>query len=134
MANMRKLRTQKVRWIAVSGGFDPLHIGHVRLFQAARKLGDGLIVILNNDHWLRSKKGFVFMPQKERAELIRALPFVDKVVFSDHRKDDPDGSVARALAKVRPAIFANGGDRFSKNVPEVAVGSTTGGTAERGGI
>jgi len=121
MANMRKLRTQKVRWIAVSGGFDPLHIGHVRLFQAARKLGDGLIVILNNDHWLRSKKGFVFMPQKERAELIRALPFVDKVVFSDHRKDDPDGSVARALAKVRPAIFANGGDRFSKNVPEVAV-------------
>ncbi|MBI2612567.1 adenylyltransferase/cytidyltransferase family protein [Candidatus Kaiserbacteria bacterium] len=108
------------KWVAVSGGFDPIHVGHVRLFKAARRLGDKLVVILNNDSWLRAKKGFVFMPQKERAELIRAFPFVDKVVLTDHKKDDPDRSVTRALSKVRPAVFANGGDRFKKNVPEVS--------------
>src|SRR3989338_2853011 len=68
-------------WSAVSGGFDPLHIGHVRLFREAKTLGDKLVVIMNNDHWLRAKKGFTFMPQKERAEIIRHLPFVDKVVI-----------------------------------------------------
>src|SRR3989344_4397825 len=52
--------------VAVSGGFDPLHVGHVRLFEEARKLGDKLVVILNNDHWLRKKKGTVFMPQRDR--------------------------------------------------------------------
>lgn len=115
------MSVRKEKWVAVSGGFDPIHIGHARLFEAARKLGDKLVVILNNDHWLRAKKGFVFMPQNEREELIRAFPFVDKVVITDHKKDDPDRSVARTLAKVRPAIFANGGDRFEKNVPEIAV-------------
>ncbi|MDO8576689.1 MAG: adenylyltransferase/cytidyltransferase family protein [bacterium] len=108
-------------WVAVSGGFDPLHIGHVRMFRAARKLGDKLVVIMNNDNWLRAKKGFTFMPQKERAEIIKSFPFVDKVVLSDHKKGDTDKSVCRILAKVRPAIFANGGDRVSKNVPEVAL-------------
>src|SRR3989344_2521739 len=112
---------RKSRVVAVSGGFDPLHIGHVRMFEAARKLGDKLVVIMNNDHWLRMKKGFTFMPQKERAEIIRHLPFVDKVVFTDHKKGDTDKSVSRTLAKVRPDVFANGGDRVSKNVPEVIV-------------
>lgn len=98
-----------------------MHVGHVRLFKAARRLGERLVVILNNDNWLHAKKGFVFMPQRERAELIRAFPFVDRVVLTDHKKDDPDRSVVRALAKVRPAIFGNGGDRFKKNVPEVAL-------------
>ena len=113
-------RAERVKWVAVSGGFDPLHIGHVRMFEAARKLGDKLVVILNNDNWLRAKKGFVFMPQKERAELLRILPCVDKVVITDHKKDDDDHSVSRSLAKLKPAIFANGGDRFKKNIPEVA--------------
>ncbi len=108
-------------WVAVSGGFDPIHIGHVRMFREARELGDKLVVIMNNDNWLRMKKGFTFMPQKERAEIIRHLPFVDKVVFTDHTKGDTDNSVSRTLAKVRPDIFANGGDRVSKNVPEVAL-------------
>lgn len=115
------MRKKGVRWVAVSGGFDPLHIGHVRMFKGALRLGDKLVVIINNDSWLRAKKGFAFMPQKERAELIQAFPFVDKVVLTDHKKDDPDMSVARTLAKLRPAIFANGGDRFSKNTPEAAV-------------
>lgn len=98
-----------------------MHIGHVRMFEAARKLGDKLVVIVNNDNWLRDKKGFVFMSQKERVELIRTLPFVDKVVLTDHVRNDPDRSVCRALAKVKPAIFANGGDRFKSNIPEVAL-------------
>ena len=106
-------------WVAVSGGFDPLHVGHVRMLQEARQLGDKLVVIINNDHWLRSKKGFVFMPEKERAELIRAFSFVDKVVLTDHKKDDDDRSVVRSLRKVKPHIFANGGDRVNTNTPEV---------------
>lgn len=88
------------------------------MFERARTLGDKLVVIINNDNWLRAKKGFVFMPQKERAEIIRAFPFVDKVVLTDHKKDDVDRSVCRALEKIKPAIFANGGDRSAKNIPE----------------
>ena len=98
---------KRVRWVAVSGGFDPLHIGHVRLFKAAKKLGDKLVVILNNDKWLKLKKGFVFMPQKERAELVKSFPFVDRVVLTDHRGDDTDMSVARTLKKCKPSIFSN---------------------------
>ena len=109
------------RWVAVSGGFDPLHIGHVRMFKEAKKLGDKLVVIINNDHWLRKKKGFVFMPQKERAELIGALPFVDQVVLTGHKEADADGSVCRALEKLKPAVFANGGDRAAGNIPEYAL-------------
>ncbi|TSC87215.1 MAG: mannose-6-phosphate isomerase [Parcubacteria group bacterium Gr01-1014_8] len=110
MKNKRKKRV-----VAVSGGFDPLHIGHVRMFEAARKLGDKLVVILNNDNWLKDKKGFAFMPEKERKELIEALPFVDQVVVTDHKKGDPDRSVVRALRHVKPHIFANGGDRDTRD-------------------
>ena len=106
-------------WVAVSGGFDPLHIGHVRMFETARKLGDRLVVILNNDNWLKAKKGFAFMPQRERAEIIGSFPFVDSVAITDHKKNDRDMSVVRALKKLKPAIFANGGDRGAKNTPEV---------------
>jgi len=117
----RNLKRQP-RWVAVSGGFDPLHIGHIRMFKKARKLGDKLVVILNNDNWLRDKKGFAFMPEKERKEIIEAFPSVDKVVLTDHKPNDPDRSVVRTLRKVKPAIFANGGDRKPDGdpVPEVA--------------
>ena len=107
--------------VAVSGGFDPLHVGHVRLFEEARKLGDKLVVILNNDHWLRKKKGAVFMPQRERKELINALSAVDDVVVTKHVKGTKDMSVCDALQEVRPRIFANGGDRTKKNIPEILV-------------
>ena len=113
-----KRKADQGSWVAVSGGFDPLHIGHVRMFEAAKKLGDKLVVIVNNDNWLRDKKGFVFMPQGERVEMIRALPFVDKVVLTDHKKNDTDRSVCRTLTKLKPDIFANGGDRFKNNIPE----------------
>lgn len=114
-------------WVAVSGGFDPLHVGHVRMFQAARKLGDKLVVILNNDNWLEDKKGFAFMPEKERAEIIEAFSFVDRVYITKHTKKDADRSVSKALAVLKPAVFANGGDRKSvKDIPEAAVCSMLG--------
>lgn len=110
------------KWVAVSGGFDPIHIGHVRMFKDARRHGDKLVVIVNNDKWLIKKKGFAFMPEKERYELIRSLPFVDKVVLTDHAQSDEDTSVVRTLRKVKPHVFANGGDRKNMaDIPEAAL-------------
>jgi cytidyltransferase-like protein len=113
-------KTKKIV-VAVSGGFDPIHIGHIRMFEKARALGDELVVILNNDNWLKKKKGFAFMPEKERKEVIEALRVVDKVVITGHRPDSSDMSVVRELREVRPDIFANGGDRKQDNIPEVPV-------------
>ena len=70
---MTKPSKKKPVVVAVSGGFDPIHIGHVRMFERAKALGDELVVILNNDNWLKKKKGFAFMPEKERKEVIEAL-------------------------------------------------------------
>lgn len=119
--NGAKRPAKKPTWVAVSGGFDPLHIGHVRMFKEARALGDKLVVIINNDNWLKDKKGFSFMPEKERAELIRSFPFVDRVVVTEHKRGDTDRSVSRTLRKVKPDIFANGGDRGKTNTPEMDV-------------
>jgi len=117
-----KMAQKKVkRVVAVSGGFDPVHVGHVRMFEAAKKLGDELVVILNNDNWLRKKKRHVFMPEAERKEVIEAFQCVDRVVLTGHGVDTADMSVVRELKKLKPDIFANGGDRFAKNIPEVAV-------------
>ncbi len=105
--------------VAVSGGFDPLHVGHVRLFEEAKRLGDELVVILNNDNWLKKKKGYVFMKERERREILKALSVVDRVVITKHKRNDPDASVCDALLEIRPHMFANGGDRTRKNIPEV---------------
>ncbi|MDP2665494.1 MAG: adenylyltransferase/cytidyltransferase family protein [bacterium] len=109
--------------VAVSGGFDPIHIGHIRLFKEAKKLGDELVVILNNDNWLADKKGKPFIPEVERKEIIEAIVGVDRVVLTDHTPGDPDRSVCRALREVKLDIFANGGDRHPEGdpVPEVAL-------------
>ncbi len=120
MVQSVRRRRKKPLWVAVSGGFDPLHIGHVRMMNEARKLGDKLVVILNNDNWLKDKKGFSFMSEKERKELVEALPSVNKVVITGHRIGDRDRSVVHELEKLRPAVFANGGDREKKNTPEAA--------------
>ena len=97
--------------VAVSGGFDPIHIGHVRMFEQAKSLGDELVVILNNDNWLVKKKGYAFMPEQERKEVIEALWPVDRVVISAHEPNPVDMSVSRDLRALAPHIFANGGDR-----------------------
>jgi len=119
----KEIKKRKKKVVAVSGGFDPLHIGHIRLFQEAKKLGDELVVILNNDHWLRKKKGSEFMIEEERKEIIEALACVDKVIISSHSKNInfknvTDKSVCDDLAKIKPHIFANGGDRFVDDIPE----------------
>ena len=102
--------------VAVSGGMDPIHFGHVRMIQEAAQFGE-VIVILNSDEWLMRKKGFVFMPWEERAEILESIKGVKKVV----RVDDTDGSVCEALRREKPTYFANGGDRTDKNTPEMEV-------------
>lgn len=101
--------------VMVSGGFDPVHIGHVRLFNDAKKLGDELIVVINNDHWLRSKKGYAFMPDFDRKEIIEAIKSVDRVLLSSHKKNTKDFSISKDIALLCPHVFANGGDRDEKN-------------------
>lgn len=107
--------------VAVSGGFDPVHIGHVRMFNEAKKLGDELVVIMNNDNWLKAKKGYVFMPQEERKEIIEAFEAVDRVILTSHPENPTDMSVCEELRLICPHFFANGGDRHSGNIPEVSV-------------
>ena len=104
-----KKRTQIV--VAVSGGMDPLHVGHVRLIREAKKLADKLVVILNNDNWLNKKKTHVFMRQKERKELLESIDDVDEVVITRHPLNSKDMSVSKEIFRIRPDIFANGGDR-----------------------
>ncbi|KKT81307.1 MAG: hypothetical protein A3B99_03980 [Candidatus Yanofskybacteria bacterium RIFCSPHIGHO2_02_FULL_44_12b] len=108
--------------VAISGGMDPIHIGHIRLIQEARRLGDKLVVILNNDNWLKKKKRHIFMHQKERKEVLESIEGVDQVVLTSHPRNPKDMSVSRELLKIKPDIFANGGDRKGENdIPEVGV-------------
>ena len=103
--------SKKKKIVAISGGFDPLHIGHIRYMQEARKLGDKLIVILNNDNWFKVKGKPVFMRDVERKEIIEALECVDEVIISKHEENTKDISVSKELLKIKPHVFANGGDR-----------------------
>ena len=107
--------------VLVTGGFDPIHSGHIAYFNAARELGDKLIVGINSDDWLTRKKGRPFLPWEERATIVSALHVVDRVInFSDY-----DGSAVDAIRKVRQLypehniVFANGGDRTKNNIPEM---------------
>lgn len=102
--------------VAVSGGFDPIHKGHVRMIRAASAFGS-VIVIANSDEWLLRKKGYAFMPFEERAEILESIKGVVAVVKA---KDD-DETVCETLRDLRPSMFANGGDRKGDNVPEVAL-------------
>lgn len=101
--------------VMVSGGFDPVHSGHVRMILEASTWGD-VIVVLNSDEWLKRKKGYVFMTWEERAEIIRAFKGVVDVV----EVDDRDNSVTEAVRRIIPRYFANGGDRGNVNTPEVS--------------
>ncbi len=107
--------------VLITGGFDPVHSGHIAYITAARQLGDSLIVGVNSDEWLRRKKGHEFMPWEERATIISALHYVDRVI----NFDDSDNSAKDAIRKVRSIyptaqiVFANGGDRTKENIPEM---------------
>lgn len=110
--------------IIVSGGFDPLHSGHIAYFKSAKKLGDHLVVALNSDKWLVNKKSKFFMPFEERKTIIENLSCVDSVIDFN---DDAMGSATNALIKVKEMypndhiVFANGGDRNQGNIPEMSV-------------
>jgi D-beta-D-heptose 7-phosphate kinase/D-beta-D-heptose 1-phosphate adenosyltransferase len=109
--------------VIVTGGFDPLHSGHIAYFKAARALGDKLIVGINSDEWLTRKKGRPFMPMSERFGVVSSLSVVDEVVTYN---DDDDSSIgAIQLVKQRyptaEIVFANGGDRTPTNIPEMVV-------------
>ena len=99
--------------IMVSGGFDPFHIGHIRMILDAARHGD-VIVVANSDDWLFRKKGFVFMEFEQRAEILAAIKGVIKV----SGVDDTDGTVCEAIRRLKPDMFANGGDRRKNNTPE----------------
>ena len=119
--NLKDKKKRKEIVVAVSGGFDPLHIGHLQMIKEAKELGDKLVVILNNDNWLEKKKGYVFIPQEQRKAILEAIRWVDEVVLTSHPENTEDMSVSKELEKIKPDIFANGGDRTRKNIPEVEV-------------
>ncbi len=108
----------------VSGGFDPIHSGHISYIQSAKEHGDFLIIALNSDNWLRNKKGKEFMPFKERKSVLENIKGVDKVIDF---QDDDLGSCIKALEKIKleypedEIIFCNGGDRGKENIPEMSV-------------
>tara|TARA_X000000368_G_scaffold208614_1_gene164736 strand:+ start:1199 stop:1645 length:447 start_codon:yes stop_codon:yes gene_type:complete len=110
--------------VVVSGGFDPIHSGHIAYLSSAKDLGDKLIVALNSDKWLKTKKGFAFMPFKERKIVLEAINVVDSVRAFE---DDELGSCKNALEEIKneyegkKIIFANGGDRSKTNIPEMEV-------------
>ena len=103
--------------IAVSGYFDPIHVGHLEYLKMAKSLGDILVVIVNNNHQCVLKKGKFFMDENDRLEIVKAIKYVDEVFLSV----DKDKTVCKSLELIRPNIFANGGDRSTDEVPETSV-------------
>lgn len=108
-----------MKTVLVTGGFDPLHSGHIEYFKEAKKLGDKLVVGLNSDEWLSRKKGRPFMPFYERANIIKELACVDAVIGFNDDDDTARNAIGHILATtVDNVVFANGGDRTNKTTPE----------------
>lgn len=107
-------KNTKPKTIVISGGFDPIHPGHIAMIESAREYGE-VHIIANSDDWLIRKKGFFFQPWTDRKKILEAYtPHV-------HTVDDSDGTVCEALRRIKPDYFGNGGDRTSKNTPELDV-------------
>jgi len=103
--------------VAISGYFDPIHVGHLEYINMAKKLGDKLVVIVNNNYQCELKKGKPFMDEKDRIIIVSNLKNVDEVFLSI----DKDKTVCASLEKIKPDIFANGGDRKNYEIPESVI-------------
>ena len=103
----------------VTGGFDPIHSGHIAYFERAKDLSDYLVVGINTNEWLTRKKGQYFLPWIERAEIIRHFDMVDAVISWDDEDDSAIGAISKCLEISEKVIFCNGGDRIKSNIPEV---------------
>jgi len=103
--------------VAVSGYFDPIHIGHLEYLKLAKELGDKLVVIVNNNDQCVLKKGKPFMDELDRVEIVKSLKMVDEVFLSI----DKDKTVCESLEEIKPDIFANGGDRSTSEIPESSI-------------
>ena len=103
----------------VTGGFDPIHSGHIKYFERAKDFSDYLIVGLNGDPWLTRKKGQYFQSWTERADIVRNLSMVDAVISWDDADDSACGAIAKCLEIADTVVFCNGGDRGKENTPEV---------------
>jgi len=110
----------------VTGGFDPIHSGHIAYFEAAKALGDYLYVGLNSDDWLIRKKGKYFMPFEERASVVSALRVVDGIIPFDDSDNTAIDAIRKALVRFPETniVFANGGDRGKDNIPEMSIESS----------
>ena len=114
----------KEKIVLVTGGFDPIHSGHIAYFDEAKKLGDKLIVGVNSDQWLEKKKGSPFLPISERLNIVSSLSVVDKVIeFEDDEHNSASNAIQKAVDMFPDniIIFANGGDRSLEEIPETAV-------------
>lgn len=112
--------TEKI--VLVTGGFDPLHSGHIKLFTEASKLGDYLFVGLNSDEWLSKKKGKAFIPFKERKCILENLKMIDQVYAFNDDNGNAEDAINQLLKKTNcHIVFANGGDRNDFNVPEMKI-------------
>ena len=103
----------------VTGGFDPIHSGHLRYFERAKDFSGYLIVGLNGDPWLKRKKGQYFQSWTERADIVRHLNMVDAVISWDDSDDSAIGAISKCLEISKQVVFCNGGDRGKENIPEV---------------
>jgi cytidyltransferase-like protein len=106
-----------MKTVAVSGYFDPIHVGHLEYLKLSKDLGDKLVVIVNNNYQCVLKKGKPFMDENDRVQIVKSLKMVDEVFLSI----DMDKTVCASLEAIKPDIFANGGDRSTSEVPELAI-------------
>ena len=117
MTNKKSNGKKKKFTVAVSGYFNPLHVGHLEMMEKAKELGGRLVVIVNNDHQVKLKGSVPFLNETDRVKIISAIRWVDEVFLSI----DQDKTVCESLIKVKPDIFAQGGDRHQGNIPEADI-------------
>ena len=106
-----------MKTVAISGYFDPFHVGHLEYIELSKRMGDYLVVIVNNNHQCKLKKGKHFMDESDRIKIVESIKGVDEVFLSI----DSDKTVCKSLEKIKPDIFTNGGDRHNQEIPESIV-------------